>query len=73
MKLLMSMSEQNLKTQNTFDFIEARNRIDLTVRYKLLDNRLAMNLRIVDLLDNNLFYRTTITRNVVQNEVWRFQ
>lgn len=64
---------QNFKTQNAFDFIEARNRIDIAVRYKLLDNRLAMNLRIVDLLDNNLFYRTAITRDVVQNEVWRFQ
>ncbi len=64
---------QNFKTQNTFDYIEARNRIDLAIRYKLLDNRLDMNLRIVDLLDNNLFYRTAITRNVVQNEVWRFQ
>lgn len=64
---------QNFKTQNTFDFIDPRNRIDIAVRLKLMENRLNMNLRIVDLLDNNLFYRTAITQNVIQNEVWRFQ
>ncbi|WP_340200673.1 TonB-dependent receptor domain-containing protein [Ascidiimonas sp. W6] len=64
---------QNFKTQNTFDFIDPRNRIDLAVRLKLLENRLAMNLRVVDLLDNNLMYRTAVTQNVTQNEVWRFQ
>lgn len=64
---------QNFKTQNTFDFIDSRNRIDVAVRFKLLENRLAMNLRIVDLLDNNLFYRTAITQSIIQNEVWRFQ
>ncbi|WP_350290541.1 TonB-dependent receptor family protein [uncultured Croceitalea sp.] len=64
---------QNFKTQNTFDFIDSRNRIDAAVRLKLLENRLALNLRIIDLLDNNLFYRTVVTQNVRQNEVWRFQ
>ena len=64
---------QNFKTQNAFDFIDPRNRIDVAVRLKLLENRLAMNLRIVDLLDNNLMYRTAVTQNVTQNEVWRFQ
>ncbi len=64
---------QNFKTQNAFAFIDPRNRIDLAVRLKLLENRLAMNLRIVDLLDNNLMYRTSITENVTQDEVWRFQ
>ncbi|MFS4466713.1 TonB-dependent receptor domain-containing protein [Maribacter sp. 2210JD10-5] len=64
---------QNFKTQNAFDFIEPRNRIDVAIRLKLLENRLAMNLRIVDLLDNNLMYRTAVTQNAKQNEVWRFQ
>jgi outer membrane receptor protein involved in Fe transport len=64
---------QNFKTQNTFDFIAPRNRIDIAVRLKLLENRLAMNLRVIDVLDNNLFYRTAVTQNVVQKEVWRFQ
>ncbi|WP_350292938.1 TonB-dependent receptor family protein [uncultured Croceitalea sp.] len=64
---------QNFKTQNTFDFIDPRNRIDVAVRLKLLENRLALNLRIIDLLDNNLFYRAVVTQNVRQNEVWRFQ
>lgn len=64
---------QNFKTQNTFDFIDPRNRIDVAVRLKLLENKLALNLRVIDLLDNNLMYRTAVTQNVVQNEVWRFQ
>ena len=64
---------QNFKTQNTFDFIDARNRIDMAVRLKLLENKLTFNLRIVDLLDNNLMFRTSEPQNVVQNEVWRFQ
>ncbi|MFK7813126.1 MAG: TonB-dependent receptor [Maribacter sp.] len=64
---------QNFKTQNTFDFIDPRNRIDVAVRLKLLENKLALNLRIIDLLDNNLMYRTAVTQNVIQNEVWRFQ
>tara|TARA_R110002051_G_scaffold290773_2_gene354485 strand:- start:17481 stop:19799 length:2319 start_codon:yes stop_codon:yes gene_type:complete len=64
---------QNFKTQNTFDLIDPRNRIDLAVRLKLLENKLALNLRVVDLLDNNLMYRTALTQNVTQNEVWRFQ
>ena len=63
----------NFKTQNAFDFIEPRDRIDLAVRLKLLENKLSLNLRIVDLLDNNLMYRTAVTQNVIQNEVWRFQ
>lgn len=64
---------QNFKTQNTFDFIDPRNRIDVAVRLRLLENRLALNLRVVDLFDNNLMYRTAVTQNVTQNEVWRFQ
>ncbi len=64
---------QNFKTQNAFNFIDPRNRIDMAVRLKLLENRLTMNLRVVDLLDNNLMHRTTRTQYVVQNEVWRFQ
>ncbi len=64
---------QNFKTQNTFNFIEPRNRIDLAIRLKLLENRFMMNLRIVDILDNNLMFRRTVTQNVVQDEVWRFQ
>ncbi|EDP72810.1 TonB-dependent receptor, putative [Flavobacteriales bacterium ALC-1] len=63
----------NFKTQNAFDFIAPRDRFDIAVRLKLLENKLSLNLRIVDLLDNNLMYRTAVTQNVIQNEVWRFQ
>lgn len=63
----------NFKTQSSFNFIEPRDRMDLAIRLKLLENRLSMNLRIVDLLDNNLLRRTTVTQNVIQKDVWRFQ
>ncbi|WP_298902629.1 TonB-dependent receptor family protein [uncultured Psychroserpens sp.] len=63
----------NFKTQNAFNFIEPRSRIDLAARLNLLENRLSISLRIVDLLDNNLMHRTTATQNVIQHEVWRFQ
>lgn len=63
----------NFKTQNTFSFVEPRNRIDIAMRLKLLENRLSMNLRVVDVLDNNLMLRKIVTQNVKQDEVWRFQ
>ncbi|PQJ80359.1 outer membrane beta-barrel protein [Polaribacter porphyrae] len=64
---------QNFKTQNTFTFIKPRNRVDIAMRLKLLENRLNVSLRIIDLLDNNLMFRETVTQNVIQNEKWRFQ
>lgn len=61
------------KNQREFSFTDPRNRLDLAVRAKLLDNRLTANLRIIDLLDNNLRENTLITPQVIQKEVWRFQ
>lgn len=63
----------NFKNQRTFSYIDPRNRIDWAVRVKLLDNKLTANLRVIDVLDNNLMHRKTVTRQVVQNEMWRFQ
>ncbi|WP_350286704.1 outer membrane beta-barrel family protein [uncultured Croceitalea sp.] len=61
------------KNQNEFRFIQPRNRLDWAVRAKFLENRLTANLRIIDVLDNNLREGTLITEQVTQNEIWRFQ
>lgn len=61
------------KNQRSFSYIEPRDRVDWAVRVKLLDNKLTANFRVIDVLDNNLMHRTTVTREVVQNETWRFQ
>nr|WP_298929623.1 outer membrane beta-barrel family protein [uncultured Allomuricauda sp.] len=61
------------KNQNEFRFIQPRNRLDCAVRAKLLDNRLVANLRIIDVLDNNLRKGTLITEQITQSELWRFQ
>lgn len=62
-----------LKNQREFSFTDPRNRLDLAVRAKFLNNRLTANLRIIDVLDNNLRKNTLITQQVTQQEVWRFQ
>ena len=63
----------SFKDQREFNFIEPRSRLDWAVRIKMLDNRLTANLRITDVLDNNLMHRNTKTENVEQREIWRFQ
>ncbi len=63
----------SLKNQNEFRFIQPRHRLDLAVRASFLENRIVANLRIIDVLDNNLRKSTLITDQIVQNEVWRFQ
>ncbi|MBQ4821166.1 outer membrane beta-barrel family protein [Aquimarina sp. MMG016] len=61
------------KDQRAFNYREPRNRFDWAVRLKLLDNKLTASFRIIDVFDNNLMYRNTITQDIIQNEVWRFQ
>lgn len=61
------------KNQNAFDFRRSRNRLDWAVRARLFDNKLTVNARIIDVLNNNLMYRTTKTSDVRQKEVWKFQ
>lgn len=61
------------KNQREFSFTNPRNRLDLAIRVKFLDNRLTANLRVIDVLDNNLRENTLITQQVAQQEVWRFQ
>lgn len=61
------------KNQSEFSFTDPRDRLDLAIRAKFLNNRLTANLRIIDVLDNNLRKNTLITPQVRQHEVWRFQ
>lgn len=61
------------KNQEAFDFTESRNRWDLAIRGKFLENKLIANLRIVDVFDENLRRKTLVLPNVTQQEVWRFQ
>lgn len=59
--------------RNTFEQRRPRNRLDIAARVIFFKNRLTANLRVIDALNNNLMYRKTVTSEVVQNEVWRFQ
>ncbi|MGB5819904.1 MAG: outer membrane beta-barrel family protein [Saonia sp.] len=61
------------KRQNAFDYIATRHRIDWALRVKLLNNTLTINLRVVDVLDNNLLKRNTIAPGFTQRTVWRLQ
>lgn len=61
------------RRQNAFSYIFSRNRIDWAMRFKTKDNRLSLNLRVIDVLNRNLMERRTITTGFEQDEVWRFQ
>ncbi len=61
------------KRQNAFNFIEPRNRIDWGIRAKLLKDKLTANLRVIDVLDDNLMKRNTRTAEFNQRTIWKFQ
>ncbi|WP_109438174.1 outer membrane beta-barrel family protein [Aquimarina sp. AU119] len=61
------------RRQNAFNFIEPRHRVDWALRAKFLKNKLRANLRVVDVLDNNLMKRNTRTTEFNQRTVWKFQ
>ncbi|MCK8520127.1 TonB-dependent receptor family protein [Aquimarina sp. D1M17] len=61
------------KNQSIFHFTAPRNRLDLAVRTKFLDNKLVVNLRIIDVFDQNLRDRTLVLSNITEKETWRFQ
>ncbi len=61
------------RRQNAFNFIEPRHRVDWALRAKFLKNKLTANLRVVDVLDNNLMKRNTRTTEFNQRTVWKFQ
>lgn len=60
------------KRQQPFRFYQPRNRLDLAMRATLLDKKLSLNLRVIDLLNDNLQKRNTITPGGNQLETWRF-
>ncbi|MCE7991494.1 MAG: TonB-dependent receptor [Roseivirga sp.] len=59
--------------RNTFEQRRHRNRLDIAARVSLFKNRLTTNLRIIDALNDNLMFRKTVTPEVVQHEIWKFQ
>ncbi len=61
------------KKQDPFFYILPRHRIDIAARAKFLKNRLITNIRVVDVLDNNLMKRFTVAPDFSQDETWRFQ
>lgn len=62
----------NPKRQDASRYIHARHRFDWALRARPFNKRLTVSLRIVDLLNNNLMYRTTVVPGFVQEENWRF-
>jgi outer membrane receptor protein involved in Fe transport len=61
------------KRQSTFNYVEARNRLDFAVRGRFFKNKLSASLRIVDILRNNTLNRTSKTDHLTQNTIWDFQ
>jgi outer membrane receptor protein involved in Fe transport len=61
------------KRQNTFSYVEARNRLDFTISGRFFKNKLSANLRIVDIFNNNILNRTSKTDNLTQNTNWDIQ
>ncbi|XLS27633.1 TonB-dependent receptor domain-containing protein [Flavobacteriaceae bacterium M23B6Z8] len=61
------------RRQQAFRFIRPRNRIDFGARARILDDRVVINFRVVDILNANLMKRITETPGFRQDEVWRFQ
>ncbi len=61
------------KSQNAFDYVLPRDRIDFAIRGKFLKNSLSANLTIIDILNINSFLRLTKTPMLTQNEKWIFQ
>ena len=61
------------KRQNTFNYVKSRNRLDFAINGRFIENKLSINLRIVDVFNNNFMNRTSKTINLSQNTIWGFQ
>lgn len=59
------------KRQDASRYILPRHRLDWALRARLKNKRLTVGLRVVDLLNDNLQYRTTIAPGLVQQDSWR--
>ncbi len=71
--LTMDLSYRlDLKRQQVFRYFEPRNRLDFALRGSFYSNRLSVSLRVIDVLNNNLQERTTVTPQIVQETTWRF-
>ena len=62
----------NPKRQQAFRFYKPRNRIDWAIRGRFFEKKLTLGLRVVDVFNDNLQLRTTITNTVFQKETWDF-
>jgi len=61
------------KRQQINRYVDPRDRVDLALKWKLAQKRVNVSFRIVDVFNNNLFRRTTVTPDFEQFELWRFQ
>ncbi len=61
------------KRQGAFNYVAARNRLDVAISGKFLKNRLAASLRIVDVFNSNGFHRTSKTAYLIQKTDWDIQ
>jgi outer membrane cobalamin receptor len=61
------------KRQSTFNYVAARNRLDIAMSGRFLKNKLSLSLRVVDVFNNNLLNRTSKTNNLTQNTIWDIQ
>ncbi|RIV32577.1 TonB-dependent receptor [Flagellimonas lutimaris] len=63
----------NPKQQNPFNYIQPRSRFDVAIRTRLLHNRLSLNLRAVDIFNQNISERYSRTSNLMQKTTWDIQ
>ena len=63
----------NPKQQNPFNYIQSRSRFDIAARARLLQNRLSLNLRAVDIFNQNILERYSKTSNLSQKTTWDIQ
>lgn len=63
----------NPKQQNPFNYIQPRSRFDIAARVRLMQNRLSLNLRAVDIFNQNILERYSRTSNLMQKTTWDIQ
>ena len=61
------------KRQSAFSYVLPRHRFDGAVNVRLLKNSLSINLRVVDIFNQNILQRHSITPNLEQNTIWDIQ
>ncbi|MDC6364690.1 MULTISPECIES: outer membrane beta-barrel family protein [Flavobacteriaceae] len=61
------------KNQRTYSFNEPRNRLDWALRARFLENKLMAGFRLVDIFNNYMLNRTSVTDNLFQETNWDIQ